>query len=209
MNLPNWISAARIVACPLIFYLALSQGMAARYLAFLLFLVAAFSDLWDGHLARKHGLVTDTGKLLDPVADKLLLASTFWPAFIISRRPDVMAAVPWWGTVPVWVMVVIFGREVLVTLLRAFAARRGLVISAGLLGKRKALAQNFFAGGILLWYPLLLTAAAEGWSGPLWTLWRGIHSMWIGVMLALAVGLSLWSLAYYLWRYRALMAGNA
>ncbi len=210
MNLPNWISAARIAICPLVFHLALSPGAPARYAAFGLFVVAAVSDLWDGYLARKHDWVTDTGKLLDPIADKALLASTFVPAFIVSRRPEAVAEAPWWGVpLPMWVMVVVFGREIAVTLFRGYAARRGRVIPADALGKRKALAQNFFVGGLFLWYPLLLTAAERGWSGSLWRFWRAFHSAWIGVTLALAVGLSVLSLARYLWRYRTPASSDA
>ena len=209
MNLPNAITAGRIAVCPVVFHLALSPGVLSRYAGFVLFLVAAFSDIWDGHVARKHGWVTDMGKLLDPIADKLLLASTFVPIFIISRRADEFSQVPWWGTLPVWVMVVVFGRELFVTLFRGYAARRGVVIAAGKSGKRKALIQNFFVGALLLWYPLLLSAAAAGWSGAFWDYWQVLHSAWIGVNLALAVALTVYSMGDYLWRYRALIMGNA
>ena len=66
LNLPNLITVGRIAACPVIFVLAMSGTGALRLLAFIVFLIAAFSDVWDGYLARKHGLVTDLGKLLDP-----------------------------------------------------------------------------------------------------------------------------------------------
>lgn len=205
MNLPNAITVARIAVSPLIAYLALSTSVVNRYAAFVLFLLAAFSDVWDGYLARRHGWITDTGKLLDPIADKLLLASAFVPIFIISRRPDEFSSLPWWGTLPVWVVVVVFGRELFVTLFRAYAARRGIVIAAGTLGKRKALIQNFFIGGLLLWYPLLLSATALEWSGTSWAAWRTFHTSWIGVTLGLAVLFTLLSMGDYLWRYRALV----
>lgn len=205
MNLPNAITVARIAVSPLIAYLALSTSVVNRYAAFALFLLAAFSDVWDGYLARRHGWITDTGKLLDPIADKLLLVSTFVPLFIISRRADEFSSLPWWGTLPVWVVVVVFGRELFVTLFRAYAVRRGIVIAAGTLGKRKALIQNFFVGGLLLWYPLLLSATALGWSGSSWAVWRVFHTSWIGVTLGLAVLFTLASMGDYLWRYRALV----
>ena len=208
MNLPNAISAGRIAACPLIIHLTLASGTMSRYAAFLLFLAAAFSDVWDGYVARKHGLITDLGKLLDPVADKLLLASTFVPIYIVTRRPDELSALPWWGTMPLWVMVVVFGRELCVTLFRGYAARRGIVIPAGKSGKYKTLVQNFFIGGLLLWYPVLLSATERGWSGTLWNAWRSFHWTWVGATLALAVGLTVYSMADYLWRYRALVTGR-
>lgn len=206
MNLPNAITAARIAACPLIFYLALSRSAGAGYAAFVLFLLAALSDLWDGHLARKHGLVTDVGKLLDPVADKLLLASTFVPFYIVGARADDSVAMPVWGALPLWVLAVVFGRELLVTVFRGWAARRGVVISAGKPGKYKALTQNLFIGALLLWHPLARSAAASDWSGVLWDAWRTFHTGWIAVFLPVAVFLTVYSMFHYFWRYPAVVA---
>lgn len=207
MNLPNTITVTRIAVSPLIAYLALSPSMTSRYAAFALFVLAALSDVWDGYLARRHGWITDTGKLLDPIADKLLLVCTFVPIFLISGRADGLSDLPWWDTLPLWVIVVIFGRELFVTLFRAYAARRGIVIAAGTLGKRKALLQNFFIGGSLLWFPLLISAAGGEWSGSSWTAWRAFHSAWIGITLGLAVLLTVLSMGDYLWRYRAVVGG--
>ena len=93
-NLPNAITVGRIVACPAIFYLALQPSVGAKLAAFVLFVGAGLSELWDGHLARKHGWITDVGKLLDPAADKLLLFSTFIPFYIISNRPGEAGWIP-------------------------------------------------------------------------------------------------------------------
>lgn len=205
LNLPNAITAARILVCPVISVLALSQGVTARYAAFVLFLVAALSDLWDGYLARKHGLITDVGKLLDPIADKLLLASTIIPFYAIAQRPEELSRVPWWGTFPLWVLLVILGREVLVTAFRSYAARRGVVISAGKSGKYKAFIQNLFIGGLLLWYPLVHSSVDGGWSGALWQGWRVFHEAWVGIMLTAAVVLTVYSMMDYLWSYRTVV----
>lgn len=209
MNVPNAISVARIAACPVISWLALSSGTVSRYAAFFLFLAAALSDVWDGHLARKHGWITDTGKLLDPVADKLLLASTLIPFYFITRRPEAVGEMPWWGTMPVWVLAVIFGRELFITLFRGYAARRGVVIAAGKSGKYKALIQNFFIGGLLFWYAITSTAAARDWSGGVWNAWQHFNSAWVGILLAVAVGLTVFSMGDYLWRYRTLVRDHA
>ena len=209
MNVPNAISLGRIAACPLIAWLALSPGVVNRYCAFVLFVVAALSDVWDGHLARKHGWITDTGKLLDPVADKLLLASTFIPFYFITRRPDAVGEIPWWGIMPVWVLAVIFGRELFMTVFRGYAARRGLVIAAGKSGKYKALVQNFFIGGLLFWYPIMDSAAVRGWSGGMWDAWRHFNSALVGIALGVAIGLTVFSMADYLWRYRTLIRDHA
>ncbi len=199
------ITLARIAACPVIFYLAIAAGAGARYWAFGLFVVAALSDVWDGYLARRYGLITDVGKLLDPVADKLLLVATFVPFYIISHRGGPLDPIPWWGPMPVWVMVVIFGREIFITLFRSYAARRGVVIPAGKSGKRKALFQALFVGGLLLWYPLQLSAEARGWGGSFWTLFTPVHRAWIGVTLAVAIVLTVYSMLDYLWSYRSVV----
>ena len=206
MNIPNAITVARIALCPVIPFLALSSGVASRYAAFVVFVVAALTDIWDGMLARRYGWVTDAGKLLDPLADKLLLACTFVPIYFVSRRPGDLGGLPWWGDLPLWVVLVIFGREVLVTALRGYAVRRGVVIGAGWSGKVKTLALSVFIGAALLRYPLLATAAEMGWSGTAWTLWLGLHDAVIGVTLGLSVLLSLFSMADYLWRHRTLAA---
>ncbi|MEO6211016.1 MAG: CDP-alcohol phosphatidyltransferase family protein [Gemmatimonadaceae bacterium] len=83
MNLPNALTAARIVAAPVVAALPFSERWELRLFAFLLFLLVAITDYYDGELARTHGMVTDLGKLLDPIADKLLLLATFIPMFIL------------------------------------------------------------------------------------------------------------------------------
>jgi CDP-diacylglycerol--glycerol-3-phosphate 3-phosphatidyltransferase len=188
-----------------IFVLAMSSTGTLRLLAFIVFLAAAFSDVWDGYLARKYQLVTDLGKLLDPIADKLLLLSTFIPFYLISHSGDPLGLIPWWGELPVWVMVVIFGRELLITLFRSYAVRRGVVISAGKSGKYKALTQNFFSGGLLFWYSLVVYGEAGGWSGGFWTFWGHLHGGWVGFFLAVALFLTVYSMLDYLWSYRSLV----
>lgn len=202
---PNLITAARIALSPVIFVLALTPSLLARVLAFVIFLVASMSDLWDGYLARKHGWITDTGKLLDPIADKLLLASTFVPFYILSRGDRPVGALPWWGELPLWVMLVVFGRELLVTLFRGYAVRRGVVIAAGRSGKFKAVVQNFFSGALLLWYALKMAALGGEWRGFLWDGWAAFHGAVIGVSLGLAVVLTVYSMLDYLWSYRGIV----
>ena len=107
--------------------LILSPDPARLALAFLVFVSAALSDLWDGYLARKHGWITDAGKLLDPVADKLLTVSTLVPFYVVSHRPGAVNEIPWWGALPLWVLAVIFGARSSVTFFRGWALRRGSV----------------------------------------------------------------------------------
>ena len=206
MSIPNVISVARIALCPVIAYLALSPDRLHRYAAFAVFVVAALSDVWDGHLARKHGWISDAGKLLDPIADKLLMASAFLPLYFITRRDDGFHELPFWGTLPVWVIAVVFGRELFVTAFRGYAARRGTVIAAGKSGKYKSLVTNFFIGSLLLWYPLFLSATEAGWTHGFWDAWQILHTGFVAVTLAVAVFLTLFSLADYVWRYRSVRA---
>lgn len=205
VNLPNVITVGRIVVCPVILWLALSPDVGARFAAFVLFVAAGLSDVWDGYLARRYDMITDMGKLLDPIADKLLVVVTLVPFYLISHRGGPLDPVPVWGPLPMWVLIVIFGRELFITLFRGYAARRGIVIAAGISGKRKALFQMLFIGGLLLWYPLLQVAAEDGWSGGLWSVVETGLGAWVAVTLAVAIVLTVYSMIDYLWSYRRLV----
>lgn len=201
-TLPNAITVTRIGLAPVIFALLFMPTFGARVAAFVLFLLAAFSDLWDGHLARKHGWISNFGKLLDPIADKLLLVATFLPFFILSHRPGPVNGLPLIDQLPLWVLLVVLGREALVTFIRSVAARRGQVIPAGKAGKLKAVFQNIFIGTTILWYALRVAGAERGWRGWFWGAWQGLHATVLLVTLAIAVGLTVWSMLVYLWGWR-------
>lgn len=206
MTLPNIITVARIAMCPVIYWMAMAPGAGARFGAFVLFVVAGLSDVWDGYLARRYDLITDIGKLLDPIADKLLLLVTFIPFYLISHRGSEIDLIPWpWGAMPMWVMVVILGRELFITLFRQYAVRRGVVIAAGKSGKHKALFQSLFVGGLLLLYPLRMLAESRGWEGTVWTGWSWFHGAWVTVTLAVAIVLTVYSMFDYLWSYRSVV----
>ena len=104
-----------------------------------------------------------------------------------------------------WVMIVILGREFLVTLFRQWAVRREVVIAAGASGKYKAFMQNLFSGGLLLWYPLQEAASAWGFGGFAYRVWVHFHSTFIGLTLGFALILTIYSMIDYIWSYRALM----
>ncbi len=203
-TLPNAITVARILMAPAVFFLMFEPDFGARFIAFWLFVVAGVSDLVDGNLARKYGWTSDFGKLVDPIADKLLLVATFIPFYIISHRPDAVP-IPLWRTLPLWVLLVVFGREVLITLIRALAARRGIVIPAGKAGKQKALSQNVFIGTAICWYALQSAAREHGWGGPDWTAWQVFHGTVLVITLGLALALTVYSLFVYLWGWRSIM----
>lgn len=203
--LPNLITVGRMLLTPAIFFLILVPSPGARGLAFILFLLAAVSDLWDGYLARKHGWISDFGKLMDPLADKLLLVVTFVPFYIVSHGSGPVAVLPYWKVLPLWVLLVTFGREILITVMRGVAARRGIIIPAGKAGKYKAFVQNFFSGTTILWYALQTAAWKEGWSGPFWRSWEKFHGVVLAVTLLGAVVLTIYSLGVYLWNWRTMM----
>ena len=140
---------------------------------------------------------------MDPIADKLLLVATFVPFFIISHQAGPAGDLPYWGELPVWVLIVIFGRELLVTIVRQVAARRGRVMPAGTAGKYKAVVQSIFSGAALLWYALQAAAAAEAWEGGLWAAWQEwLHGPVVGLSLLLAILLTVYSMLYYFWSWR-------
>ena len=148
LNLPNSITLARIVLTGF-FVAAVSVGGTAWFIAALvIFIIAAISDWLDGYLARKMKLVTSLGKLMDPLADKVLVSSAF--VFFSAK-----------GLCPVWVTAVIIGREFLVTGLRQIAGEKGVVIAAGHLGKWKTVFQLAFSITCLVWLIFDPTAPHE------------------------------------------------
>jgi CDP-diacylglycerol---glycerol-3-phosphate 3-phosphatidyltransferase len=206
-TLPNAITVGRIVLAPVVGLLLFVPTFTARFIAWLLFLIAAFSDLWDGHLARKYGWISDFGKFVDPIADKLLLAATFIPFFILSHRADPHGYLIAVGALPVWVLVVIFGREILITVIRSIAAKQGSVIPAGASGKLKAVFQNIFIGTAIAWLAINSMALNRGWNTEAWEYWKIFHAFVFLTSLAIAVFLTVYSLAVYLWQWRRLVRG--
>ena len=128
MNLPNKLSIARAVCIPVIVILLYLKDPASRITAGILFILACLTDFLDGRIARKRNLVTDFGKFIDPVADKLLVLTTL--IMLVHR-----------GMMPAWVVIVVLCRELSVDGLRMVAVTQGKVIAAGPLGKWKTACQ--------------------------------------------------------------------
>jgi CDP-diacylglycerol--glycerol-3-phosphate 3-phosphatidyltransferase len=206
LNLPNAITLGRIALALVLVPLLLVDSFGVRLAAFVIFLVAAFSDLVDGNLARSRNLITDFGKLVDPLADKLLLAATFFPFYWLSHGGEPQTTFPWFGgTLPWWILAIIFGRELFITLFRGYAARRGVVLAAGAAGKLKAVFQNIAIGAIIAWYALQSAAREHAWDSRFWNgVWLPFHRWFCIVTLAVAVMLTLWSLGVYLRSFRTL-----
>lgn len=132
MNLPNKISMTRIIAIPFVmfFYLAdFIPNAIGKIIALVLFAVIAFTDLVDGKIARSRGLVTDLGKFLDPIADKLLMTT----GLLLILADGTMIAP--WGVI---MTIIIVAREFIVSALRQIAATKNVVLAADMLGKIKA-----------------------------------------------------------------------
>ena len=195
MNTPNKITVGRIVATPFIAWLIYTPGLTARWAAFLLFVVAAVSDVVDGNLARDKDEITRFGQLLDPIADKLLVLVTFVPLYGI-------------GLLPLWLVILVLGREILITVFRRFALSRGQVIAASGWGKSKALVQNWFIGSILVWR-INLAYEELGASGAAWEHWQGYTLAVIDVGMWFVVVLTVLSLVDYLVGHRHLWARPA
>ena len=227
MNLPNAISAARIAVSPLIAFLPLVPSPLWRSVAFTLYIVSAVSDYVDGWLARTRGLITDLGKTLDPLADKLLLVATFVPmvalqgapndpvavflASILPISPDSRFAFPfvtWFGSValPWWVVAVVLAREAFMTAFRELARRRGVSIAAIWAAKWKAGFQYLWVGASYFWFAAQTIAAGKAWNDATWRFISNAVGM-IGVLaMGASVGLTFYSLVIYLRRHGGLIA---
>lgn len=131
-KIPNWLTFFRLALIPVFVILLLDPTRTMVLLATIVFVVAAFTDFTDGYLARRFGAVTDAGKLLDPMADKILVLSAL--VMLVAQRAD-LTGEPW---VPGWMVVMVLAREIWVTGLRGIAATRGVVIAAAQSGKYKS-----------------------------------------------------------------------
>ncbi|MFV0516822.1 MAG: CDP-diacylglycerol--glycerol-3-phosphate 3-phosphatidyltransferase [Aminipila sp.] len=138
MNLPNKLTVGRMIAVP--FFVALYM-MGYNLIAFVIFIVASLTDMLDGQIARKYNLVTNFGKIMDPLADKILVYSAF--CLMVSN-----------GLVPGWMLIIILAREFVVAGMRTVAASEGIVIAAGTSGKIKTVLQ-------MIAVPLLLLVNVE------------------------------------------------
>lgn len=131
MNLPNKLTMLRVIMIPVFLVVLLSGWVSEplnRYIAVIIFMAASFTDFLDGHIARKYNLVTNFGKFMDPLADKLLVA-----AALISMVEL--------GDIAAWIVIVIISREFIITGFRLIAVENGRVIAASMWGKAKTVSQ--------------------------------------------------------------------
>ncbi|HCU08056.1 MAG TPA: CDP-diacylglycerol--glycerol-3-phosphate 3-phosphatidyltransferase [Clostridiales bacterium] len=158
MNLPNKLTIARVILVPIFVFLYLRGDTMA---ALVVFLAASFTDYLDGYLARKYDLITNFGKIMDPLADKVLVYSAF--CCMVEN-----------GIVPSWMLIVILAREFTVAGMRTVAASEGIVIAAGTTGKIKTVLQMIAvpllilnrpewiaaAGSVFLWASVIMTVVS-------------------------------------------------
>lgn len=223
MNLPNAITISRILVAPLIAALPFMTSAVVRFAAFAIYIVAAVSDYWDGKLARTRNLVTDLGSLLDPLADKLLLFATLIPMFILmSPETDPFAPTrevfgaahqfPFrtpWGDVglPSWIVAIVIGRELLMTVFRQVAASKGVVIAAIGPAKWKTGFQSTWVGVAYFWFFAATYASAQGWTALPWQWFAWFNGIVGVVTMIAAVFLTLYSLWVYIVRYGRVITG--
>jgi CDP-diacylglycerol--glycerol-3-phosphate 3-phosphatidyltransferase len=194
-NAPNQVTLARIAVTPILAWLILQDGLYDRWIAFVVFVVAAVSDVIDGNLARGRGQITRFGQLLDPAADKLLVLTTFLPLY-------------WIGLLPLWLVLLVLGREALITAFRRYASNRGTVIAASGWGKSKAMVQNWFIGSVLV-FRINQGYIEGGADGVGWAHWHAYTRSVIEVGFWFVVVLTVLSMIDYLYSHRALWTGRS
>lgn len=174
LNLPNSITVFRLLLIPAILYSFDGRFANHQLLALVLFAIASFSDSLDGRIARRYAKVTTLGKFLDPLADKVLILAVL--ALLVQD-----------SLLPAWVVIVVIGRELLITGLRSIGAAQGLIISATPFGKTKTISQMLAVGLVMLERPYPTLAGLA------------MAAVWI------AVGFTVFSGIDYVWRYRRLL----
>lgn len=168
-DLPNLLSLLRIALVPFLMFYVRDPGPGFSALAAAIFFVASWTDFFDGYVARKQGRTSTLGKLLDPLADKLLVAAALIMLVSLDRFPRV----------PAWLVVLILGREIAVTGLRGIAAGEGVVVQAEEFGKYKTLYQIIGIHGLILHYTYWsidfhLVGMYFLWLSVLFSLWSGV-----------------------------------
>jgi CDP-diacylglycerol--glycerol-3-phosphate 3-phosphatidyltransferase len=187
VNLPNKLTILRIVLAFVFILFLFIHGFGAKVAAFVVFLSASLTDLLDGYLAKKNNQITDFGRLMDPIADKILILSAFL-AFVEL------------GLVPAWMVVIILFREVAVTGLRMLALSKGRVIPADFGGKHKTVSQVAAILAILL---LMIFREAGPMASAFWSArTEAIYKDSIYALMLITVALTLISGVSYLVKNR-------
>jgi len=186
VNIANRLTILRIILTFIFMFFLLIHGLWAKVIAFIIFIFAALSDFFDGRIAQKRNMDTDFGKLMDPIADKILVLA----AFTVFVQMQLIEA---------WMFVLIIFREILITSLRLFALNKGKVLSAAKAGKHKTVSQMAVIFLILIFIVLKETMLTFfTWSPG----WEQFFHQGIYLLMLFTVGFTLYSGAYYLWDNR-------
>lgn len=177
LNLPNFLTLVRIAFIPVLFVLLFFPGKLVSFVAALCFSLASLTDFFDGFLARKRNSVTQVGKILDPLADKLLVTACL--IMLISLR-----------NVQAWIVAIIVCREIAVTGLRGVAAAEGLLIPAETMGKKKTALQITAIICLLLHYEYFQI---------------DFHQVGMGVLIV-AMILTVWSGCIYFYKFSRVLS---
>ena len=189
MNLSNKLTLARIVMTFVLMAYLFAPGFVAKIVAFVIFILACITDFLDGWLARRNNQITDFGKIMDPVADKVLILGVFL-SFVQLQL------------VPAWMVVVMIVRESLVTGFRLSVARRGAVLAAENAGKHKTVSQM-----VTIFFILIFLILREGavrfsfWNEDFQSSFQSL----VLLLMSVAVVLTLYSGLLFLWQNRKLV----
>lgn len=185
MNISNQLTVLRIILAFVCIGLILQNTFASMFLAFFVFIIASITDYFDGYFARKMNLISDLGKILDPIADKILIIGVFL-AFLQL------------GEINVWMVAAIMLREFIVTSLRFFCLNKGVVLEAKTLGKHKTVSQ--IAGAIIIFLTLILQKKFSASPAVLF-----MHDRLIPLVMWYIVIITVFSGMHYLWVNRKLI----
>ena len=181
---------ARIVLTFVFMFFLFVHGLWAKVVALAIFIFAALSDVFDGMIAHRRNMVTDFGKLMDPIADKILVLTAFL-AFVQMQLIDA------------WMVVIIIFREILITSLRLFSLNKGKVLSATRSGKHKTFSQ-MVAILLILVFIVFKEVMLEYF---IWNpAWEKLFRQGIYLLMLVTVGLTLYSGLFYLWENRKVIA---
>ena len=186
MNLANRLTMSRILLTFVFMFFLFCHGLLPKVISLVVFVLAALSDLFDGIIAQRRNMVTDFGRLMDPIADKILVLAAF-AAFVQLQLIDA------------WMFVIIVSREILITSLRLFALNKGKVLSAARAGKHKTALQMtviFTILGFIVLKEIVLKYYT--WNPA----WEKIFRQGIFFLMLSTVILTLYSGLSYLWENR-------
>ena len=186
MNLANRLTMSRILLTFVFMFFLFCHGLLPKVISLVVFVLAALSDLFDGIIAQRRNMVTDFGRLMDPIADKILVLAAF-AAFVQLQLIDA------------WMFVIIVSREILITSLRLFALNKGKVLSAARAGKHKTVLQMTVIFTILSFIVLKeILLKYSSWNPA----WEQVFRQGIFFLMLITVGLTLYSGLSYLWENR-------